>query len=130
MSSTEQSRKRCSDPEKQLADNKKKWGSRKAKAVSTDPVNLEELKAKGEADRIRKAESRSKQSRQKQVGTRIQDRNCKRHKVSKDSEQCSSSTSHVQKQHNILIIKLSLKGKKKINHVTKTLTNSITTFTA
>ena len=129
MSSTEQSRKRCSDPEKRLADNKKKWDSRKAKAVSTDPVNLEELKAKREADRIRKAESRSKQSRQKQVGTRIQDRNCKRHKVSKDSEQCSSSTSHVQKQH-ILKIKLSLKGKKKINHVTKTLTNSITTFTA
>ena len=99
-------------------------------------MNLEELKAKGEADRIRKAESRSKQSRQKQVGTRIQDRNCKRHKVSKDSEQCSSSSkscpkaSHVQKQHNILIIKLSLKGKKKINYVTKTLTNSITTFTA
>ena len=130
MSSTEQSRKRCSDPEKRLADNKKKRDSRKAKAVSTDPVNLEELKAKGEADRIRKAESRSKQSRQKQVGTRIQDRNCKRHKVSKDSEQCSSSTSHVQKHHNILKVKLSLKGKKKFNHVTKTLTNSITTFTA
>ena len=38
----------------------KKRDSRKAKALSTDPVNLEELKAKHEADSIRKAESRSK----------------------------------------------------------------------
>ena len=34
MSSTERSRKRRSDPEKRLADNKKKQDSRKAKALS------------------------------------------------------------------------------------------------
>ena len=38
----------------------KKRDPGKAKALSTDPVNLEELKAKHEADRIRKEESRSK----------------------------------------------------------------------
>ena len=48
-----------------------------------------------------------------------------RDKFSEDSEQCSSSTSHVQKHHNIPKVKLSLKGKKKFNHVTKTLTNSL-----
>ena len=53
-----------------------------------------------------------------------------RDKVSEDSEQCSSSTSRVQKHHNIPKVKLSLKGKKKFSHVTKTLKLSITTFTA
>ena len=72
MTATGRSRKRCSDPDKCLAANKKKREARQLKA-QTNPLSEEELKKK--RIRIRKASSRLNQSRQKEVGTRLKDRN-------------------------------------------------------
>ena len=64
MTSTERSRKYRLDPDKCSAANKKKRDARKLKAL-TNPLNKDELEKKRIVDCLRKAASRTNQSRQK-----------------------------------------------------------------
>ena len=74
LSSTDRSRKHRLDPLKRVADKIKPRNARQLKAKN-NPLSEEHMRKKLEADLLRKAATRLKQSNQKKVGTRIKDRN-------------------------------------------------------
>ena len=77
LSSTERSRKRRLDPSKREDDNLRRRIARQLK-VKITLFQQKSYKKKREDDRLRKAKSRLNQSRQKRVGTKLQNRNRKR----------------------------------------------------
>ena len=77
MTSPEKFAKRRRDPSKRNVDNLKKRIAREPKAQEHSLID-EQIEAKREADRVRKARSRNNQSQQKTMGLKTKDRNRKR----------------------------------------------------
>ena len=122
MTSTERSQKRRSNPEKCAKANEKKREARRSKNL-TNPLSEEELKEKRQADRLRKAASRTNKSRQKKVGERIKDRNRKRKQAADETEEVS--TKRVQK-HCAVKVKIDFSSKiRKVDCVAKALDTSL-----
>ena len=122
MTSPEKLAERRRDPSKRNVDNLKKRIAREPKAQEHSLID-EQIEARREADRVRKARSRNNQSQQKTVGLKTKDRNHKRAALECDNGG-ETSTNRVRK-HRDKIKLIFLFKKAKVDRVSQSLSRPL-----